>query len=82
MALLPSYYEEAMRERLWQELRRGMEEGADGPATLVDAGDELREFLGPVCDSLIEERAFTQAWPAGGPWGSGVQTRTGGVGDA
>ena len=54
VALLPSYYEEATRERLWQELRRGMEEDADGPARLVDAGVELLRFLGPICDSLIE----------------------------
>ena len=81
VALLPSYYEEAIRERLWQELRRGMEEDADGPARLVDAGVELLRFLGPICDSLIEGSAFTQAWPSGGPWGAGIQARTGGEGD-
>ena len=81
VALLPSYYEEATRERLWQELRRGMEEDADGPARLVDAGVELLRFLGPICDSLIEGSSFTQAWPSGGPWGAGIQGRTGGEGD-
>ena len=80
VALLPSYYEEAMRERLWQELRRGMEDDADGPARLVDAGVELLRFLGPILDSLIESSSFTQAWPAGGPWGSGIQARMGGEG--
>ena len=29
----------------------------DGPARLADAGEELQRFLGPVCDSLIEERS-------------------------
>ena len=77
IALLPSYYEDAMRERLWKALQRGMEEDADGPAKLVDAGAELLRFLGPVCDSLIEGSSFTQVWPAGGPWRSGVQARTG-----
>ena len=57
-----------------------METDADGPALLVDAGEELGHFLGPVCDSLIKDRAFTQAWPAGGPWRQGIPARTGGEG--
>ena len=31
----------------------------------------LPRFLGPVCDSLIAESPFTQAWHAGGPWRPG-----------
>ena len=46
----------------------------------MEAGEELRRFLGPVCDSLIEESPYTQAWPAGGPWALGVQARTGSEG--
>ena len=45
-----------------------------------DAGEELRRFLGPVCESLIEESPFTQAWPSGGPWRAGIQARMGGEG--
>ena len=81
LALLSAYYEDAMREQLWRKLRREIEDDADGPRGLVDAGNELREFLGPVCDSLIEGSSFTQAWPAGGPWRPGIQVRTGGGGD-
>ena len=80
IALFPEYYEDAMREKLWKKLRRGMAADADGPDRLVDAGDEVRRFLGPVCDSLIEDSSFTDVWPAGGPWGAGVQARTGGEG--
>ena len=80
VALLPAYYKDPVRRRLWEDFRRGMSEDADGPARLVDAGDELREFLRPVCGSLIEERPFTEAWPAGGPWRAGAQARTGGEG--
>ncbi len=72
IALLPSYYKDATRERLWRGLRRAMDEGADGPVRLVDVGVELLRFLGPICDSLIEARPFTPTWPAGGPWRSGV----------
>ena len=38
MALFPAYYEDALRERLWQKLQRGLGDDADGPARLVDAG--------------------------------------------
>ncbi|MCY4586267.1 MAG: nucleotidyl transferase AbiEii/AbiGii toxin family protein [Bryobacterales bacterium] len=76
-ALLPAYYEDAPRARRWRELRRQIGTETDGPARLVDAGEELRRFLGPVCDSIIEDSPFTQAWPAGGPWRTGIQARTG-----
>lgn len=72
VALLPDYYEDTERGQRWQVLRRQIGTGADGPTRLVDAGQELRRFLGPVCDSLIEESRFTQTWPAGGPWRAGL----------
>ncbi len=82
VALLPGYYEDTTRAKRWQELRRQVGTDADGPARLVDAGEELRGFLGPVCDTLIDESPFTLAWSAGGPWRTGIQARTGGeIGD-
>ena len=84
-ALLASYYDDhEARERgqRWRELRRQIGTDIDGPNRLVEAGEELRRFLGPVCDSLIEASPFTQAWPAGGPWRPGTQARAeGGGGD-
>ncbi len=74
-ALLPDYYEDSARAQHWQVLRRQIPTDADGPTRLVDVGEELRRFLGPVCDSLTEESPFTQAWPAGGPWGWGLRYR-------
>ena len=79
-ALLSGYYEHAARVQHWQVLHRQIATGADGPTQLVDAGEELRCFLGPVCDSLIENSPFTQDWPAGGPWRSALQARAGGEG--
>ncbi len=67
-ALHPAYYEEPMRERLWRKLLRKVEGGEDRSKQLVDVGNELREFLGPICDSLTEDRPFAGVWQAGGPW--------------
>ena len=81
-ALLAGYYDEHAPERgqRWREMRRQIGTDIDGPDRLEEVGEELRRFLGPVCDSLIEERPFTQAWLAGGPWRPGVQTPTRGEG--
>ena len=78
VALLPDYYEDTERDQRWQVLRRRIGPQVDGPALLVDAGEELRTFLGPVCDSLIEDRPFAQVWSPGGPWRAGVRVRAGG----
>ena len=80
LALLPGYYEDTARAQHWQVLARQIAPETDGPARLADAGDELQRFLGPICDSLIEETPFTQAWPPGGPWRPGIQARTEGEG--
>ena len=77
VALLPAYYDDTARAQHWRVLDRQVGPDTDGPARLVDAGEELRRFLGPVCDSMIEESPFTQVWPAGGPWRLGIQARTG-----
>lgn len=76
VALLSDYYEDPLRTKLWNNRLRQFGERADGPATLKDAGKELRRFLGPVCDCLIEKRSFRQVWPAGGPWRRRAQLRT------
>ena len=78
VALTPGYYRDVVRSQQWEVLLKRMETDADGPALLADAGDELGRFLGPVCDSLIEDSPFTQDWPACGPWRQRIQARTGG----
>ena len=77
LSLLPGYYEDATRSQHWQVLRRQIAADTDGPARLVDAGEELRRFLGPVYDSLLADSPFTQAWPPGGPWQPEMQSPTG-----
>ena len=80
-ALLAGYYDDheaPARGQRWRVMRRQIGTDIEGPDRLVEAGEELRRFLGPVCDSLIAESPFTQVWPAGGPWRSGIRARTGG----
>ena len=80
MALSHGYYEDPTRAERWQVHQQQVGTDAAGPARLVDAGEEMRRFLGPVCDSLIAENPFARAWPAGGPWRPGIRARTGGGG--
>ena len=75
LALLPGYYEDGERGQEWQVLQRQVGPAADGPTRLADVGQELGRFLGPVCDSLIAARPFTQVWSAPGPWRAGFRTR-------
>jgi hypothetical protein len=69
-ALEPAFYEDPKRARYWQEFQRQVEAGAHGHVQLAQAGEQVRAFLSPVWDSLVEGRPFGQHWPPGGPWQS------------
>ena len=72
-ALPPDFYEDTVRAQHRQELHRQIATNIDSPAQLADSGEELRDFQGPICNSLIEESPFTQVLSAGGPWRPGTQ---------
>jgi hypothetical protein len=76
-SLQPAFYEDPKRTRYWQEFQRQVEASAYGPMRLVDAGEEIRHFLSPLCDSLVNNEPFPKHWPAGGPWRPGAYQRTG-----
>lgn len=78
LALRSDYYRDATRTQRWRVLQGQIGASADGPALLVDAGEELLRFLGPVCDSLIDGRTFAQGWSAGGPWQPELPAEPGG----
>ena len=69
VALLSEFYEDTQRDQRWQVLRRTIAADADGPADFEDAGQELEAFLGPVCDSLLDDKAIcadvARRWPVG-----------------
>jgi len=66
-ALAPTFYEDVARARQWQAFQRKMRV-ADASASFGTIGQILREFLGPVHDSLAGSSPFTRVWPAAGPW--------------
>lgn len=70
-ALQAAFYTNPKRAAYWQEFQRQVLAAAPGPAHLVEAGEELRSFLGPVWDSLVAGRRFSARWPAGGLWRPG-----------
>ena len=69
-ALRPTYYDDSTRAKRWEDFHRQLDPGLEGPGRLVDVGTNVRDFLGPVCDSILHTEPFTSWWPAGGPWQS------------
>ncbi len=80
-ALQPAFYEDSMRAGRWQEFQRQVERQGYGPARFVDLGEELRRFLGPLWDALIDGEPFPRFWPAGGPWQPAAYRNEGDQGD-
>jgi len=68
LALTPAFYREAGRIKQWEAFVRKLGDGVDGPSRLDDAGATVIRLLGPIYESLVARQAFTQTWPAGGPW--------------
>lgn len=77
VALLSEFYEDTQRDQRWQVLLKTIGAEVDGPAEFEDVGRELEAFLGPVCDSLLDDRPFAQMWPAAGPWAPAAADPTG-----
>jgi len=66
-ALRPAFYQDARRAEYWQAFLRKAGTAAT-PADFNAVGERVRAFLGPVRETLVRGEAFTQTWPAGGPW--------------
>ena len=71
-ALSPDYFLDAERTRAWGALLKRLGAPADRTFQLVDAGEELLRFLGPIFEGLFRLSPFTRTWPAGGPWRRGI----------
>ena len=76
-ALRPAFYKDEMREQFWRAFQQRAGARIDAPTRFEDVGERVRNFLGPVRDSLVRNEPFTQVWFKGGPWRSaGYATAT------
>lgn len=67
IALTEAFTDAQTTQRQWAAFIR-RSNLVDAPATLEEIREPLRQFLIPVVAAVIEGRAFTAIWPAGGPW--------------
>jgi hypothetical protein len=67
-ALRPAFYADAARARQWRAFLTKAGGTLDGPTQLDDVGERVREFLGPLRESLVRGEEFTRNWVPGGPW--------------
>jgi hypothetical protein len=69
-ALRPAFYEEPKRLEQWRSFSRKAGGALEGPKSFGEVGEQVREFLSPVRESMITGIAFTGEWRASGPWRS------------
>jgi hypothetical protein len=65
----------------WRAYRRKGHFRPPPPERLGEVCDRIRDFLGPVRESLVAVERFERHWPAGGPWQPGAGPGVGGEGD-
>lgn len=66
-ALLPRFYQDVARERLWAAFLERSGLGAER-RDFPQLGGTLREFLEPVLDAAAGRREVRMKWARGGPW--------------
>lgn len=54
---------------------------APPPGRFEVVGERVRQFLGPVRESIVEDRPFAARWPARGPWRGMTSLEEGDHGD-
>ena len=70
IALTAAFTNAETTRRQWAAFIRRTNLG-DAPATIEEIREPIREFVLPVVSALVEKRAFTGRWRAGGPWRTG-----------
>ncbi len=66
-AFSDEFANDAARQTQWRAFRRkSMLDHA--PAELTELVHAVREFLGPIAETLAGDRSFTGSWPPSGPW--------------
>ncbi len=80
-ALTPAFYADPDVVARWDAYLRRGQFRASPPRAVEEVGTRIREFLGPLRESILGDAAFEQRWPAGGPWQANVGAHDAGEGD-
>jgi len=67
-ALRSAFYEDGRLDAFWRAYVEAGTFSAPPPTSFEVLGERIREFFGPLRESLVAEVAFEREWPAGGPW--------------
>lgn len=67
-ALGTAFFADTDLQARWRAYHRSGDFRILPPENFEIIGERVRDFLGPVLDSMISEFAFEKRWPAGGPW--------------
>ena len=66
--MTPAFYEMAEIATRWRRYLSGGSVLVQPPAQFEIIGERIREFLGPVRDSVVSRDDFARRWAPGGPW--------------
>lgn len=66
--LTTAFYTFNKLKGFWDSYLRAGAFGTSPPEDFETIGDRIREFLGPIRESIIKEHPFEMFWPADGPW--------------
>jgi Nucleotidyl transferase AbiEii toxin, Type IV TA system len=66
--LTQTFYTHDKLHGFWNSYLRSGAFGTPPPADFETIGEQVREFLGPVRDCIIDKYPFDMHWPAVGPW--------------
>lgn len=62
------FYADGELQKRWADYARGGVFRKRPPAGFESIGEKIRDFLGPVRESMVAGETFARQWSAGGPW--------------
>jgi len=66
--LAAAFYSQEKLQGLWHAYRRSGGFGTLPPESFEEIGVRVRDFLGPVRESIVAGTLFEMLWPLGGSW--------------
>lgn len=66
--LRPDFYQDPARIQQWNAFQERASSAIEAPSRFDEVGEQVREFLGAIRESLVNGEPFLRVWPEGGPW--------------